>query len=243
MAQYPAGPHHIRYGTTVIEFSLIYCDRKTLAVHVHPDRSVTVEAPLDSDFERVESKVRKRARWILKQQQAFETYQSPQLIRQYVSGETYRYLGRQYRLKVRQSDIERVQFSRGIISLQVKDTGDYHRKKQLLEAWYRARAKFIFRERLDVCYPKLECFGIPYPTLSIRRMKSQWGSCSPSGKLTLNLKLIQAPKKLIDYAVLHELCHLKALNHSDEFYALLGRVLPNWHELRDELNRLELSEI
>ena len=72
---------------------------------------------------------------------------------------------------------------------------------------------------------------------------TRWGSCSKTGKVTLNLKLIQAPRALIDYVILHELCHLLELNHSPRFWALLTRVIPEWERLRDELNHYEFGDI
>jgi predicted metal-dependent hydrolase len=86
----------------------------------------------------------------------------------------------------------------------------------------------------------MEVLNIPYPPLSIRQMKSRWGSCTASGPIILNLTLIQVPKDLIDYVVIHELCHLKEHNHSAAFYALLERVLPDWEDRRTRLNQIEL---
>ena len=71
-------------------------------------------------------------------------------------------------------------------------------------------------------------------------MKSRWGSCTALGMVILNLMLIQAPKDLIDYVIIHELCHLKEHNHSLAFYALLEHVLPDWQVRRKQLNQLEL---
>lgn len=70
---------------------------------------------------------------------------------------------------------------------------------------------------------------------------SEWGSASPGGRITLNIKLVQVPPHLIDYAVLHELCHLVEPHHGRSFYALLGRVLPDWQERREALNRYEFG--
>lgn len=235
--------HALEYGTTSIKYELIFTPRKTLAIHVHPDLRVTVEAPEDSTFALVEQKVRKRAAWILKQQRDFARYSFELPLRQYVSGETHRYLGRQYRLKVVQSATNReiVKMSRGRIFVYVRDLGNRERVKKLLKDWYRKQAKRVFAERLAECYPRVERFGVGYPEFTVRRMKSRWGSCTPSGKITLNLKLIQMPKGCIDYVIVHELCHLIEHNHGPAFYALLDRVMPNWRERRRKLNTLALT--
>ncbi|NLF77128.1 MAG: M48 family metallopeptidase [Chloroflexi bacterium] len=230
--------HQLQYGTTTVDYSLTYTQRKTLAIHVHPDLRVTVEAPLDSDFTQVEQKMHKRAGWILKQLRDFELYSFDLPPREYVSGETHRYLGRQYRLKVLQSATTResARMDRGRILIYTRDTADPNRKKGLLEAWYRKQAKRVFQERLDEWFPKIEPYGMDYPTLMVRRMISRWGSCTGTGKITLNLKLIQLPRECIDYVIVHELCHLKEHNHSTAFYALLDRVMPDWRERRHKLN-------
>lgn len=241
MTQYLGGTHQIQYGTSEIQYELIYTDRDNLAIHVHPDCSVLVEAPLNSEIETIKAKVKNRARWILKQQHTFRSYTTPEPNRMYVSGETHFYLGKQYRLKVIQSEFQRVQFNRGQIFLYVNNTDDWNLKQKLLERWYRARAKFVFQERLQVCYRRFEGLDIPFPEVQIRPMKSQWGNCTVSGKIVLNLKLIKVSKKLVDYVVIHELCHLKEHNHSRAFYELLEQILPNWCDLRHELNQIEFN--
>lgn len=241
MKQYPAGEHQIEYGTTILDFELMYSERSSIAIHVYPDQSILVEAPLKTEMDAIREKVRKRAKWIVKQQRTFDEYQTSEIIRQYVSGETYYYLGRQYRLKVIEDEIERVTFNRGRIFLYVNDTDNSHSKHNLMQKWYRARARFIFQEHLKTCYLRFEGFSIPFPDLQIRAMKSQWGSCTPSGKIILNLKLIKVPKKLIDYVIIHELCHLVEHNHSRLFYELLDKMLPKWNELRQELNQFSFD--
>lgn len=233
--------HTLQYGTTTIEYELTFVERKTLAIHVHPDLRVVVEAPLGSDLDQVEQKVRKRAAWIVRQQRDLERYSFELPPREYVSGETHRYLGRQYRLKVHQSATSKeiVKLERGRILIYVRDTKDYARKKKLLKGWYRKQAGRVFAARLDEWFLRCQQFGIERPEIAIRQMKSRWGSCTAAGKITLNLKLIQMPKDCIDYVIVHELCHLKEHHHDPKFYALLGRVMPDWERRRDKINSLD----
>lgn len=234
------GSYRVQFGTSTIEYEMIFSDRKTLAIHVYPDGSIVVDAPEGSELETIEQRVLKRASWILRQQREFESYASPNpLPRRYVSGESYRYLGRQYRLKLIEDAVERVILSRGYITVRIPDSSDKQHIGELLDAWYLSHAKRVFAERLKVCYPRVEGLGIPYPDLAIRDMKARWGSCSAKGRITLNGRLIQVPKDLIDYVILHELCHLKEYDHSPTFYALLERVLPDWEERRQKLNQIE----
>ena len=184
----------------------------------------------------------KRAGWILRQQRQFKEYPTATALpRRYVSGEAYRYLGRQYRLKVVENAVERVILSRGYLTVGVHHPADKHQIAQLIENWYRRHANHVFNDRLSVCYPRVELLGIPFPDLAVRAMKSRWGSCSAAGRITLNVKLIQVPRNLIDYVILHELCHLKEHNHRPTFYNLLDRVLPDWRERRQRLNKIEIG--
>lgn len=231
----------VEYGSSIICYQVSYAPRKTLAISVHPDLRVTVKAPEGSPLSDVEDKVRKRAAWILKQQRQFETYLPHLPPRQYVSGETHRYLGRQYRLKVIENEAESVKLSRGYITIDVRDKSDTGRVRHLLDGWYRDRARQVFQERLDACFPRVERFGMDYPELEVRVMKSRWGSTGPGGVIRLNVKLVQVPKAYIDYVIFHELCHLAEPNHSPRYYELLDRVLPDWQERREKLNAFEFG--
>jgi predicted metal-dependent hydrolase len=168
--------HTLQYGNTAIEYALTYTDRETLAIHVHTDTRVAVEAPLESEFTEIEKRVRKRAAWIVKQQRDFRRFSVEFPPRKYVSGETHRYLGRQYRLRVIDDDIpvEVVRMDRGIITLFVSSKSPEH-VKQVLEGWLRERARKIFTERVEEWYPRFERFEVQKPQVVIRNMRSRWG--------------------------------------------------------------------
>lgn len=230
-------PHTLQFGTTTIEYEVVYKARKTLAIHVHPDTRVTVDAPAGTEQAAIEERIRKRAPWILQQQRDFGRHSLRSTPRHYVSGASHTYLGRQYRLKVQQSatDREMVKMQRGYIVIHVRDPKDTEHVKQLLENWYRKRAHVVFEERLRFWHPRLARYDVPYPELVVRKMKSRWGSCTGEGKVTLNLALIQAPKDCIDYVMVHELCHLKEHNHSPAFYRMLNALLPDWEARKQRL--------
>ena len=235
----PAPLQTLRYGTTQITYDVVFSARTTLAINVYPEGRVSVRAPHGSDLETIAALVQKRAGWIIKQQQRFRSYAPPTVFpREYVSGESYRYLGRQYRLKVRDGTPEQLALGRSDLFVTVRDR-DPQRVQRLLERWYRAEAQRIFAERLHACWPRVAPLGVAVPTLTIRRMKTRWGSCGRNGRILLNLRLIQAPIDLIDYVLVHEVCHLKEHNHSTRYYALLDTAMPDWRERRQRLNAYE----
>lgn len=230
----------IRYGSQTISYELQLVQRKTLSISVHPDFSVIVKAPEKINLEDIEKKVYHRAKWILNQKRRFEIYLPDVPPRKYVSGESHRFLGRQYRLKVIKSDTEEIKLSRQFLEVYTPDTNPAN-ARMLVKSWYREQASQMFQEHLSACYTKLAREKIPYPKISIRRMQSSWGSCSAKGAISLNIKLIQVPVEYIDYVITHELCHLKYLHHEVEFYKLLSRIMPGWQAKKEKLDRFDFG--
>ena len=234
--------HTLHYGTTTIQYQLAFTRRKTLGITVRPDCSVQVVAPVGSSLEAVEAKLKPRCAWIVKQQREFERYLPTLPARQYVSGETHLYLGKQYRLKVEASPDRAIKLSRGRFFIATPEPANTAGVKAQLDAWYRAKAETIFAHQLTACLKQVAIIGITgTPELRIRTMQKRWGSCSTAGVITLNRKLIQVPKLLIDYVIIHELCHLKEHNHSAAYYHLLDRAMPQWRERREALNQVKVA--
>lgn len=234
-----AATHSVLFGETEIRFSLNYVDRETLAIHVHPDGKVGVDAPIAANLERIYGKVKKRASWILKQQLQFKRYPPALPERRYVSGETHRYLGRQYRLKIEAGDREAVKLKHGILLVETHEPGDSRRVKKLLQAWYRTRALIIFSERYAQCLQNVGRLNITHDKgFQLRFMSKRWGSCTSTGAICLNPELIAAPKDCIDYVITHELCHLKEHNHGTAFFRLLTLVMSDWEQRRKKLNEM-----
>jgi predicted metal-dependent hydrolase len=115
--------------------------------------------------------------------------------------------------------------------------------ESLMQQWYKEHAISIFEEHLQKCIHQsksiLELSQVAI-TLKIRPMKSRWGSCNNQGKINLNLELIKAPLDCIDYVIMHELCHLKEMNHSKKFWQLLSQSMPDWERRKAKLSKLEI---
>jgi predicted metal-dependent hydrolase len=232
--------YQIAFGSQTIEYQLELMKRGTLSISVHPDLKVVVKAPEGTNLEEINQRVYKRAKWILNQQRQFEIYLPDVPPRKYISGESHRFLGRQYRLKVVKRDSQEIKLSRQFLEVYTPDTTSPH-VRQLVESWYREQVSKTFQEHLSVCYTKFTREGIPYPKIQIRKMQSSWGSCSAQGTISLNIKLIQVPAEYIDYVIVHELCHLKHLHHEPEFYKLLSRMMPDWERKKEKLDRFDFG--
>ncbi len=225
----------LAYGSHTVAYGILYCERKSMEIAVHPDCSVVVKTPTGSDILLIEKKIRKRARWILQQQNYFRQFTPKTPERCYVNGETHLYLGKQYRLKIVQGDKNSVKLSRGFFHVTLRDEPNPERAKKLLSKWYSEKASHQFNESLERCWPRFTRFALPKPALSIKRMQRRWGSLSGNGTVTLNTNLVKAPKECIDYVVTHELCHLKHPDHGAEFYKLLDTVIPGWEKIKHKL--------
>ncbi len=227
------------FGQTEICYGVNYCDRKTLAIHVYPDGQVIVDAPMTASNQAIAEKVKKRAAWIFKQRLQFEAYPPALPQRQYVSGETHRYLGRQYRLQINQGIMEQVKLMHSRLMVETVNPDKTEKVQALLQDWYRLRAKTVFSERYDICVRQVAKLGIEHQKgFQLRFMSKRWGSCTNQGNIILNPELIAAPKDCIDYVITHELCHLKERNHSQAFYKLLAGVMKDWELRRKRLNEM-----
>lgn len=224
----------LKYGTEIIRYQVLWVStRRTLGIEVHPDRRVIVRAPAGCAEELITQRVNRRAGWISRQLAEFERYSPRTPQRQYVSGETHLYLGRQYRLKLVAGTSASVRMNRGQIVVTTSGKPNSERVKALLQRWYLDRARAIFKTILDQQLSRFK--GHQCPRLIVRAMRSRWGSLSPAGAMTLNVNLIRAPRSCIEYVIAHELCHLKHRDHNSNFYRLLGKVMPDWEKRKQKL--------
>jgi predicted metal-dependent hydrolase len=235
---------HIEYGATRIPFVLLYSKRKTLSIAVTPDKQVTITAPYDASFEKILDKAGRRAGWINKQIRKFESYEVSLLRRkvEYVSGETFYYLGRKYRLKVHEGITGDISIKGKYLRVVVKNKSGQKHIADLLMSWYRQEAKKIFQERFARYTYILKREKISVNQLTVRRLEKRWGSCTEKGNIILNLLLVQAPVQCIDYVIVHELCHLKHLHHGPKFYGILGRYIEDWEKRKTRLQKVRLFQ-
>ena len=230
----------ITYGEERIGFSINFVSRpvRRVAIHVLPNGTVQVDAPVDTDLNEVVAAVRRRARWIWLRLHDHSERTKHVLPREYVSGESHFYLGKRYVLKViyHPTAPQSVKLLRGQLEIRTLSR-DVDKVRALLDAWYRQRAEDVFTRRLADCAAQVQWLKAD-PGFRLLMMKTQWGSCSPKGGLLLNPLLVKAPGHCVDYVIFHELCHLKEHNHSSRFYELLGGLLPDWEERKAELDGL-----
>ena len=232
----------LHYGQHVIDYEVVRkANSRKLRIKVHPDQQVVVVVPIEATDEFIEASLTKKAGWIWQYLQDFANQKNDVLPRRYVSGETQFYLGRRYVLKVmiNPEQPEAVKLYRGKLTVNLTDEPEDKaaKVKKLLDAWYQQKAKVVFHERLLTMLPKADWVQNT-PSFRLLSMKKQWGSCSTQGNLVLNPHLVKAPKECIDYAILHELCHIAEHNHSEHFWRLLSQVMSQWEEVKSQLDAM-----
>lgn len=230
--------HIIEFGNRRIPYYLTRRKRKRIRIRVAPDLTVSVSAPLRAKDEQIERVLTQKARWIARKLDEIKDFHPLPAPKQYVSGETFCYLGRQYRLKVETGEKSPAKLKGKFLYVSVPDKQDRDAVKKMVESWYRQRAEQTFTRYQKKCSDVVGRHGIPKATLTLRKMRTRWGSCSSKGRITINTNLIQAPVHCIEYVIMHELCHLKHHNHSSAFYKLLTQCMPDWQKRRQVLQKI-----
>ncbi|MFY0571123.1 M48 family metallopeptidase [Archangium lansingense] len=227
----------VSFGRSTITFTVERSSRRrTVTIGVTPGGSVEVKAPTHVELDRLQAVVKSKGSWVLQRLAEMSEVQKVPASRQFVSGMSVRYLGRQYRLKLLFSQKRcSVSLRGGYLVVTLDDPKHCAVKvRRLLQEWYRTRARERLPERVALMASRVRVT----PTgVLVRDQASRWASCSARGELRFNWRLMMAPMPLVDYVVAHELCHLRIPNHSTAFWKLLGRVLPDQMARRERLRR------
>ena len=230
--------YEVTWRGQTIYFELKRKNVRNINLNLKPDMTVMVSANERVPIEVIQEFVKSKASWIIKNTSYFDNVQ-PEAgkEKEYVSGETFKYLGRQIRLKVTEGAYDDICYSRGYLQLTIKDKASVTRKEALVRQWFRKRAKKIFHEVLDKTFPIVEKHGVKKPVINIRSMKARWGSCvKDKSIIILNSELIKAPKYCIEYVMLHELVHFIYSSHSADFFGFLASIMPDWQQRKRTLD-------
>jgi hypothetical protein len=215
-------------ATRPIPFEVVYSSRRrTIQIAIRAPGQVVVTAPARCTDRELHALVAKKARWITKKLDAMRSAPTAPVVRELVSGETLPYLGRDCRLelqldaKVRKPAIALVA---GQISIHSKAADQAYLRAHLI-AWYGNRAAEMISARVRHFADKM---GVAPQAVTVKNQKKRWGSCTSTGKIYFNWRGILAPPPVIDYIVVHELCHLLEMNHSARFWSRLRAILPDY---------------
>ena len=208
--------------------------RRTAALHIIGS-DLQVRVPEYVGDERVAAFLQKKRPWIRSKVAEIQLL-PPHRTKELVSGESFAYLGRHYRLKVQEGHQVGVSLSGGYLKATIhpNEQGEHRTLKiqQYLQNWYRNKAQERLKEKTDRYAKQI---GVSPAAVSVRNFKSRWGSCDKKGQVVFNWNIIKAPHSVVDYVVVHELCHLIHPNHSKEFWQEVGRFDSNYLEHRQWL--------
>ena len=233
----------VKFGRTCIAYEIVRSkQRKTVGITVNTDKTVTVVAPSGVWRQRIREAVAGRASWIVEKQDAVRR-RGQTRARNLVSGEALPYLGREYQLKIihvaGRDQPAVVHVERGQFFVKVGRGWASDRKRDAirvaLRGWYRDHA---YDRIVQIAERYGRRLGVTYKAIQIYEMRTRWGSGGGSGRLRFNWRTIMAPRRLVEYVVAHELCHLRHEHHSPAFWRMLGTVMPDY-----EQRRLELAHI
>ena len=204
----------------------------SLAVDAAGD--LTVTAPPRVPLARLDDVVRTKAPWVVEKVKRASDRPPPVSRREFVTGETVRYLGRQYRLKVVRGPDKATTLRGGWIVVQ-GPASNAARVRAKVAGWLRERAERYLPKRLgELCSRHM----VEEPAMVVGEQKARWGSCDARGTVRINWRIVQAPVSLVDYVLLHEVTHLVQPAHDDAFWAALGRKMPDYERRRDRLRVL-----
>lgn len=225
----------ICWGERRITAELTRTVRRALRIDVRPTGEVTVFAPVGEGIEEIRTRAHRKGAWIFAQIDTIAQRPKVTPERRYISGETHLLLGRQYRLSVEESDDPHVRIDGGRMVIAARTPDAPRHCRRLLQAFYRLKAREVFRQRFDIVLKPFVRRGLRRPSLVIRPMAKRWGSYTPSGRVVLNIDLVRASPRLIDYVICHELAHAFYPDHGDGWRELLKTVMPDWEERKEAL--------
>ncbi|MFZ2300734.1 MAG: SprT family zinc-dependent metalloprotease [Gallionella sp.] len=209
--------------------------RRSIGLRID-DLGLTVSVPLRASEKWLHSVLQDKAHWVVEKLGNWQTRKPVET--RWVDGETIPYLGELLFLRVTQSLFAAPPARRGDkLFVFVADSDDANGIERAVTLWYRQEALQLFEQRVAHYAPLLEV--VPR-AVKLSAAKTQWGCCTARGSVRLNMQLIKLPLRLIDYVVVHELAHMREMNHSERFWKVVGSVCPDYSRLRRELKAVAL---
>jgi len=217
-----------------ISYEIVRSQRATADIVIEPDGRVLVRAPESVPDERIEDIVEAKRYWIYKNLAEWRDLNATRVLREYRNGEGFLYLGRSYRLLLVADQVEPLLLKNGRFCLlrNLVDEGAIEAAKTAFRDYYIARGTERITQRVNYYAPKV---GVIPGEINVSELGNRWASCSPNGNLAFHWKCMMAPQTIIDYIVVHELCHFHHLDHTESFWNEVDKVMPAWLERKEWL--------
>ena len=227
----------VAWGETQLPYTIRRSARrkKTVAVTVDPAGTVLLVAPEHLTTDELDGIVSRKAEWIVRRLRHTQSRGPTLAPREFVSGESVLYLGRHYRLKVHPDESGDAKLRGGWLHVPTP-TGPRQaaRVREAVISWLQRHASRKLPERVAAWRSRA---GVQMPRVIVSNQQKRWGSCDRNGTIRLNWRIIQAPMRLVDYVVVHELVHLRHRGHGRDYWQAVGRVMPDYERRREDLRR------
>lgn len=218
-----------------IEYQLLPgSQRKTTDIVIERNGQVVVRPPKGLTPEQVDALVDSRRMWIYRNLAEWKDLNATAVAREWVSGETFLYLGKAYRLSLvsGQDGGLKLKDGRFCLSRELIERGSTQAARETFESFYTDKGQQRFANRVAHYAPKV---GVKVSQVRVKDMGYRWASCGSTGILNFHWKCMMAPPGIIDYIAVHELCHFHHRNHSDAFWNEVDKILPDWRERKEWL--------
>lgn len=240
--------YKISIENTIINYSINKKSNvKNITIKVKHPNNVIIVSPKSVNNEFIHDLVVSKSRWILNKLNEFQNKEADNPPLLLVDGDSIPYIGDYYTLNVyKEKSIIKctLDFKEGKfiakVPYNISSNDQYIKLRELLINWYLTEGSKLIKERISIYSKKLNL----YPeSITLKEQKTSWGTCSSKGNIYINWKILLAPLDIIDYVLVHELCHLKYMNHSKEYWSLVSTIFPNYKEKRTYLkdNILKLN--
>jgi len=222
-----------KYGTKELTFKVEFRNRKTISISVEPPNNILVVVPLNTTEEDIKAAVKSKGAWIVQKLFEFRHIEAKKVNREFVNGESFMYLGRNYSLQIHINEALQnnsiVKLFRGKFHVYIKEKND-ELIKEAMEAWYREKTEEQVKKRVKY----YQRFFDKSPTnIKVKEQKKRWASCTSNNELLFNWRCVMAKSTALDYIVVHEMCHMYYMNHSKEFWSLVASIMSDY-EVRKE---------
>ena len=208
---------------SIIIDRIIFSHRRTIALIIQPDGTLTVRAPQRMPERRIREFVEGHADWIHKKQVQIQAAPSPQK-KQYLDGELFLFLGKEYPLKITAYSRTRLILQENIFHI---SKANLPRARESFIHWYKSQARDVLSGRVSL---HAQMNGFAWKQIRISSARTRWGSCSTTGNLSFTWRLVLAPLEVIDYVVIHELVHTTIKNHSPAFWHRVAEIMPGYKQ-------------
>lgn len=218
-----------------IEYQLLPgAERQTTDIVIERDGVVRVRPPIRMTPEEVDATVFSKRMWIYRNLAEWEDLNATRVVREWVSGESFLYLGRTYRLALVVTQDEALKLKDGRFQLlrAVVQNGGRDAAQQAFERFYKDKGLPRIQQRVAYFAARV---GVVAGAVQVKDLGYRWASCTSDGSLNFHWKCLMAPLTVIDYVVVHELCHLRQRDHSDAFWNEVDKVLPDYRERKEWL--------